>query len=149
MTGPKGKEVLCHLIHIYWTSTMHQANITGINKQDWKSSLWISQVGDERTQSLYRVPGDKKGGGDVQTWLQMGLMTPWINLGLGTGEMAQYLRALTTFEEDQCLVPSTHSGQLITTFYSSSRGSNTLFWPPEYMCTAPLPPDIHTHISKK
>jgi hypothetical protein len=45
-------------------------------------------------------------------------------------EMArcQWLKALAAFSEDIGFVPSTHIGQLPTTFNASSSGLGALFW---------------------
>jgi hypothetical protein len=52
-----------------------------------------------------------------------------INICAGAGEMAQQVRALVAFPEDQCLITSTYIGYLTTSSNSSSGGSDALFWP--------------------
>lgn len=47
----------------------------------------------------------------------------------GSGEMAQYLRALDIRSEDRGSIPAP-TWQLITDYNPSSRRSGTLFWPP-------------------
>lgn len=47
-------------------------------------------------------------------------------LDLGAGKMAQWLGVHAAFAEGLSLGPSTHTQQLTTTCYFSSRGSNTL-----------------------
>ena len=44
--------------------------------------------------------------------------------------MAQWLKAHTALAEKPSPVPWTQVGQLITTYYSISRDSDALFWPP-------------------
>lgn len=47
----------------------------------------------------------------------------------GSGETAQWLRALITLREDQSSVLSTHIRWLTVAYNSNSRVSNTLSWP--------------------
>lgn len=49
---------------------------------------------------------------------------------VGAGEMAQWLRVCTTLSEDQCFIPSIHITWFTTTYNTSPRESNGLFWPP-------------------
>jgi hypothetical protein len=58
----------------------------------------------------------------------------------GTGEVAQWLRALAALTEDQSSIPSI--GQLITICNSNSKGPNTLFW----LLGHGTHMHIHTHI---
>ena len=49
----------------------------------------------------------------------------------GIGEIVQQLRTLAALAEDLGLIPGTSATWQLTTVYkSSSRESNTLFWPP-------------------
>lgn len=58
------------------------------------------------------------------------------------GETVQKLRILATLSEDWSPVTRTHMRWLMTNYNSGSRGSYTLFWPPE----AHRQMDMHEHI---
>lgn len=50
-------------------------------------------------------------------------------MSLGAGEMTEELVAQTALREDQSLVHSRHSRQLINTSHATSSGSDALSWP--------------------
>lgn len=49
----------------------------------------------------------------------------------GAGVLPLWLKALAALSGDPSLVPNIHAGWLMTTYNASSKGSGTVFWPPE------------------
>ena len=64
----------------------------------------------------------------------------------GTGEMAEQARTHAALTEGLGSVPSTHTGQLTTSYNSSSSGSGSSFWPPHISGIHMVYTDTHTHI---